>query len=211
MIKKNLPLLITTSIIILIPICIGLILWSSLPEQIAIHWNAEGVADSFGSKSMAVFAHPCFLLVVHWACTLITSADPKVKNVQGKPLTLVLWICPILSLLISTIIYINALGLNLRIEIMMPLVIGALFVLIGNYIPKCKQNHTIGIKLPWTFNDSENWNKTHRFTGILWVVGGLIIMALSLLGSFVIFMSIVVVMILLPLIYSYCLYKKKNK
>ena len=158
MIKKNLPLLIITSIIILLPVCVGLILWNSLPEQIAIHWNVQGVADGFAGKATAVFALPCFLLVMHWICTLVTSADPKVKNVQGKPLTLVLWICPVISLVICSIVYAVAMGYNISIEIIMPIVMGVLFVLIGNYMPKCKQNHTIGIKLPWTLDDSENWN-----------------------------------------------------
>lgn len=211
MIKKNLPLLIITSIIILLPVCVGLILWNSLPEQIAIHWNVQGVADGFAGKTTAVFALPCFLLAMHWICTLVTSADPKVKNVQGKPLTLVLWICPVISLVICSIVYAVAMGYNISIEIIMPMVMGVLFVLIGNYMPKCKQNHTIGIKIPWTLDDSENWNKTHRFAGIVWVIGGLVIIALSLLRSVVVFFTLTVLMALLPVIYSYCIYRKNKK
>ncbi len=211
MIKRNKVTLIITSIIILIPIIAGLIIWNQLPDRIATHWNAEGVADGFSSKASAVFGFPAFLLAVHWICTAITSVDPKSKNIDAKPMTLVLWICPVMSLLLGTFVYATALGYELSIEIIMPLVMGALFVFVGNYMPKCSQNYTIGIKIPWTLNDEENWNKTHRFAGILWVVGGVVIMATSLFGSVYVFLGITLAMAFAPTIYSYVYYRKHRK
>ena len=211
MIKRNKVTLIITSIIILIPIIAGLIMWDQLPDSIAIHWNAEGVADGFSSKAFAVFGFPAFLLAIHWVCTVITSVDPKSKNIDAKPMTLVLWICPVMSLLVGTFVYATALGYELSIEIIMPLIMGALFVFIGNYMPKCSQNYTIGIKIPWTLNDEENWNKTHRFAGILWVIGGVVIMATSLFGSVYIFLGITLAMAFAPMVYSYVYYRKHRK
>lgn len=211
MIKKNLPMLIVTSIVILIPVLIGFLLWNLLPEQIPVHWNIQGEVDGYGSKLFTVLTMPLFLLAIHWICTLITCADPKHKQVEGKPLTLVLWICPAVSLLMGTIIYITAMGYPISVEIIMPLVMGLLFVVIGNYMPKCKQNYSIGIKTPWALNDEENWYKTHRFAGILWVVGGVLIMATAFLGSIWIFVIAIFPMAFAPMIYSYCLYRKMNK
>lgn len=208
MIKKNLPKLIITSIVTLIPIIIGLIIWDMLPRQIPVHWNTQGEVDNFGSKSTAVFVIPAFLTVLHWLCVIVTTLDPKNKNIKGKPLTLVFWICPMISLVCSSLMYAIALGYKINIEIIAPLLMGVLFVIIGNYLPKCQQNYTLGIKLPWTLNDEENWNKTHRFTGVLWVICGVAIIATSLLGSFVIFFSIVILMVIIPVIYSYSLHKK---
>ncbi len=210
MIKKNLPMMILTSIIILLPIAVGLILWNQLPEQVATHWNIEGVPDGYSSKAMAVFLFPFILLAVHWLCVAVTGADPKNKDIQGKVLTLTLWICPMLSLLLGTITYVQALGHTVDINVFLPLFLGALFVFIGNYLPKCKQNYTIGIKTPWALNDEENWNKTHRFAGIIWVVGGALIMALSFLGSHWIVLIALAPMALAPVIYSYVLYRKKR-
>ena len=211
MIKKNLKMMIVTSVIILLPIIFGLVLWNKLPEEIPIHWNAQGEIDGYSSKAVAVFALPAFLLVMQWFCVFMTNLDPKSKDIDGKPMMLVLWICPVMSLVVGTVIFATALGHSININVIMPLILGAMFVIIGNYLPKCKQNYSLGIKLPWTLNDEENWNKTHRFAGFLWVAGGIVILATSFLGSFVIFMGITLLMVIVPTVYSYRIYKKKNK
>lgn len=68
MIKKNLPKLIITSLITLIPIIIGLILWDNLPDQVPVHWNINGEVDGFATKTQAVFVMPLVLVVFHWIC-----------------------------------------------------------------------------------------------------------------------------------------------
>ena len=210
MIKKNLPKLIITSLITLIPIIIGLILWDKLPDQVPIHWDINGNVDGYTIKTQAVFAMPLVLVAFHWICALGTSLDPKKQNINDKLLTLVLWIIPIISLLCNSMVYATALGHKVSVEIIMPLFMGMLFVIIGNYMPKCKQSYTMGIKLPWTLNDEENWNKTHRLAGFLWVIGGVIIMATSFLGVFWLAFVVLVPMVIVPTIYSYFLYKKSK-
>ena len=54
MIKENKRILIITSLIILLPVLVGLLLWHQLPEQIPVHFNSEGVADSYQSKLWGV-------------------------------------------------------------------------------------------------------------------------------------------------------------
>lgn len=208
MIKKNLPKLIITSLIILIPIVIGLILWDKLPDQVPMHWNAQGEVDSYGTKFQAVFLMPLVLVAFHWICILGTSLDPKKQNINDKMVTLVLWIIPIISLLCNSMMYATALGHKVNVEIIMPLFMGALFVVIGNYMPKCKQSYTVGIKLPWTLDNEENWNKTHRLAGFLWVISGVIIMATAFLGAFWLFFIVLIPMVVVPFVYSYLLYKK---
>lgn len=208
MIKKNLPKLIITSLIILIPIVIGLILWDKLPDQVPMHWNAQGEVDSYGTKFQAVFLMPLVLVAFHWICILGTSLDPKKQNINDKMVTLVLWIIPIISLLCNSMMYATALGHKVNVEIIMPLFMGALFVVIGNYMPKCKQSYTVGIKLPWTLDNEENWNKTHRLAGFLWVISGVIIMATAFLGAFWLFFIVLIPMVVIPFVYSYLLYKK---
>ena len=211
MIKKNLPKLIITSLVTLIPIIIGLILWDKLPEQVPIHWDANGNVDGYSTKIQAVFIMPLILVAAHWICVIGTSLDPKKQNINDKMLTLVLWIIPVISLLCNSFVYATALGHKVSVEIIMPLFMGILFVIIGNYLPKCKQSYTMGIKLPWTLDDEENWNKTHRMAGFLWVIGGVIIMATAFLGSIWLLFVVLIPMVFVPFIYSYLLYKKKNK
>lgn len=210
MIKRNKGTLILTTIIMLLPIVVGLLLWKRLPEQMPMHWNAAGEVDGWGKRAMVVFAFPLFVLAIHWLCVLITSMDPKNKEMKGKPITLVLWICPFISLLVNTLVYTKALGCDLSVEVIMPLVLGLMFLVIGNLLPKCKQNYTIGIKVPWALQDEENWNKTHRFAGKLWVLGGAVMMATSVFGNFIIFFSIALLMVMLPTVYSYLHFRKHS-
>ena len=208
MIKKHLKTLIITSIIILLPILAGLILWEQLPEQIPTHWNAAGEIDGWSSKSFAVFGLPAIMLAVQWLCVLGTAADPKKNAHPQKVLQLVLWIVPVISGLMFALTYAVALGKSVRVEMIMPIFVGLVLTIVGNYLPKCKQNYTIGIKIPWTLNNEENWNKTHRFAGWLWTIGGILIMLTGIFGGFWIFAIIVAMMVLVPILYSYILHRK---
>ena len=208
MIKKNLKVLIITSIIILLPILAGVVLWDQLPDAMPTHWNAAGEIDGWSSKPFAVFGLPFILIAAQWLCLLATGADPKKKNHSDKMIHLVLWIIPVMSVVLHTITYLTALGYGVRMEVVMPVLMGLIFAIIGNYLPKCKQNYTIGIKIPWTLDNEENWNKTHRFAGWLWTFCGVAIMLTGFLGSFWIFLPIALLMVIVPVIYSYLLHKR---
>lgn len=211
MIKKNLKMLIITSVVILLPIVAGIILWDKLPEKVPIHFNAQGVVDGWSGKGTAVFVMPLFMIAIHWICMFVTSLDPKSKNITEKNMNLVLWITPVISVLTSGLVYSFALGHEININTVMPIFFGILFIVIGNYMPKCKQNYSIGIKIPWTLESEENWNYTHRLAGKTWVFGGLSIIALSFLKTVWIFMAITIIMVLIPVIGSYLFHKKENK
>lgn len=214
MIKVNIKKLIITSIIILVPIIIGLILWNKLPDKIPTHWNAAGEVNGWSSKAFAVFGLPGFLFAVHWLCLLASSADPKKQNIEGKVLNIVIWTCPVISVLGAVLMYGTALGMKFRVEKIIPSLVGVVFVVIGNYLPKCKQSYTMGIKLPWTLNDEENWNRTHRFGGKLWVACGVVvILSMFLPNKFMvaIFLSVVAAAVLVPTVYSYLIFREKEK
>lgn len=214
MIRENKGRLIWSSIVIVLPILIGLLLWNQLPDRIATHWDTQGVANGWSSKAFTVFALPCILLILHWVCVLASNADPKWKNYPAKMLSIVLWICPAISVIMMIFVYGVALGLDLKMERIMPLLVGAMFVVVGNYLPKCKQSYTMGIKLPWTLHDEENWNRTHRMAGKLWVGVGVLAMFSALLPSksiFIVFMLILSVAVIVPTVYSYVLFKNKEK
>ena len=208
MIKRNLKVLIISSIVTLLPIVAGLILWNQLPEQIPTHWNASGEIDGWSSKPFAVFGLPLIMVAAQWLCMLGTSADPKKENHPAKVLHLILWIIPVLSVVLNTMTYMAALGKEVRIEVIMPILIGLILAIVGNYMPKCKQNYTIGIKIPWTLNSEENWNRTHRFAGWLWTFCGIALMLTGIIGGFWIFLFVVLLMVFAPILYSYLLFRK---
>ena len=202
--------LILTSLVTLIPIIVGLLLWNQLPDVIPTHFGMDGTPNGWSSKAFTVFGIPLLMLFFHLLCVGITSQDPKYDNMNEKLYALVLWICPVVSLLVVVTCYGGALGWGLNISKYAIAGTGIVLVIIGNYLPKCKQNYTMGIKLPWTLDDEENWNKTHRLAGFLWVVGGLLITLNAFVGNEWFFILISIVMTIVPMVYSY-LYFKNHK
>ena len=211
MFKQYKKTLILTSLIMLIPMIIGLLLWNQLPERVPSHWGINGEVDGWSSKTFTVFGLPALLIALQWVCVLASTADPKYKNYNPKMLKLVLWICPAISLIVNGMVYCAALGVEVPVETVMPLLVGAMFVVIGNWLPKCKQTYTMGIKLPWTYASEANWNATHRFGGKVWVAGGILTMITSLFGNFWILLVILVVMVIVPTVYSYLYYRNHEK
>ncbi|MBQ6601489.1 MAG: SdpI family protein [Clostridia bacterium] len=212
MIKKHMKTIIITSVITLMPMLIGIALWNKLPAEVPTHFGINNEPDGYSSKAFSVFGMPLLMLAMHIVCIFATKLDPKMGGLSSKVFTMVLYIIPAVSLLICAMIYPVALGKEMRVGLIVILFMGLLFTMLGNYLPKCKQSYTVGIKLPWTLDDSENWTKTHALAGKLWVAGGLLIIITAFLENPVIFFSIVVVMVLVPTVYSYLLFKnKRNK
>ena len=212
MICKHKWELIVSSLVILIPVLVGLILWNRLPETIATHWGFDGQPDGYGSIPFAVFVPYLCLLAGHWLCILVTAKDPKNQGRNGKPIRLVLWIMPVLSNICGAIMYSLALGVKVSVSGIMVAAIGLMFIAIGNYLPKCRQNYTIGIKVPWVYTSEENWNATHRFGGRVWMIGGAVMMLSALLPAVWNAGVMVVGAVLLsvvPIVYSYRYYRKQ--
>ena len=208
MIKKNLKTMIITSIIILLPIVAGVMMWDQLPDQIATHFGADGQPNGWSPKGFAVFGLPLILLAVHWLCVAVTGSDPKKQNISDKMMTLVLWICPVMSLACCGSTYLYTVDNTINTSKLAMLLMGCIFVVIGNYFPKMKQSYTPGIKLPWTLESEENWYRTHRFAGTVFTIGGVLVIIAGFMDliwfSFVALLAIAS----LPTVYSYMLYKK---
>ena len=207
--KINKKTLILTNLICLLPIVAGALLYSRLPETMATHWDLNGEPDGWSSRAFAVFGLPGILLAVNLLLPFALKADPKRANMSDKLVMITLWIIPMISLLCCGLTLARGLGYEVRVERWVPVFMGVLFIIIGNYLPKTKQSYTMGIKLPWTLNSEENWNRTHRLAGYLWVIGGAIFIITSFIGwSLAAFLIILCVMVFIPTIYSYLLYRR---
>ena len=212
MFKNNKFKIILASVITLLPIIAGIILWDKLPEQLPIHWGANGQVDGYAGKLQAIVFGPVLIFIVYWVCILATLLDPKNKGQNEKAFNLVIFLIPIISLATNGFVYSAALGYSLKISTLLCFLLGVLFVFLGNYMPKIKQNFTMGIKIPWTLNSEENWNATHRFTGKVWFIGGFIIAICAFLPSTISTICLLVIsmiMVLIPVIYSYLFTKRK--
>lgn len=208
MFKENKKTLFITCAVILLPIIAGLLLWDRLPDRIPTHWGMGGEVDGWSSKGFAVFAMPLMMLGIQLLCFFVTASDPKRGNIRRKYLSMVLWIIPVLSVMTSCISYAVALGAQIRVEQVIPGFIGLMFVIIGNYMPKFQQSYTMGIRLPWTLSSEENWNRTHRFGGKIWALGGIGVLFCTLMGWGMASIVILAVVVIVPTVYSYVLYRK---
>ena len=212
--KQTKLTIILSCIVLLSPIIFGMIVWNKLPESMPIHWGVNGEADRWSSKPFAVFVLPLLILAIHGICIFASGKDFRDKKQSPKVMGLVLWICPLLSVMANSLTYAISLGKEINVLFVVSLTMGTLFVLIGNYLPKCQQNRTVGIRIIWTLKNEANWNATHRFAGKVWVIGGLLLMASSLLPYSILpwaMITLLVVFISLPVLYSYKFYRKERQ
>ncbi|MCF0151580.1 MAG: SdpI family protein [Firmicutes bacterium] len=210
--KLNKKLLLLTVLIILLPALLGVLKWNDLPEAMATHFDIHDQPDGYSSKAFAVFGLPIFLAASQVFTVIIVSADPKKQNLSPRIGAMIYWIIPLIGTLTNGLVYAQNLGFHFSVGKVIFSGVAVLFIVIGNYLPKCRQNYTVGIRLPWTLNNEENWNLTHRMAGPLWIFCGF---AILFAGIFEGLMELVLfpalgVMIIVPSVYSYWLHRNKG-
>lgn len=208
MIKTYKWTLLFSSLLALSPVLVGLILWNRLPAQIPTHFSGSNTPDDWSSKATAIFGMPLFLFAMQWLCFLCTSADPKRQNISPKLIRVLLWFMAILSPTVICSCYAVALGVNINIGMLVNLLVGILFLILGNYLHKVKQNYTIGIRIPWALNNEENWNRTHRLSAWIFILGGIVMIANAFLLSEALLFLVIFALLFIPYGYSFLLYKK---
>ena len=207
--KKDKRTLVLTTLVCLLPMAVGALVYDRLPETMATHWGIDGQPDGWSSRAFAVFGMPAFIAGLNVLLYFGLNADPKRGNMNPVLRTVAHWTCAAISLLAGGLTLANGLGYGLRVERIVPIFMGLLFIIIGNYLPKTKQSYTMGIRIPWTLNSEENWNRTHRLAGFLWVLGGIAFIVFSFIGwSLPVFFALIFVIALVPVVYSFVLYKK---
>lgn len=192
----------------LLPIVLGLVIWKDLPDKIPTHFDLNNNPNGYSGKGFAVFGLPCFMAVLDALCLFGLSSDPKADRHSKVLDRIMLWFIPALSCVLVPVCLFMALGKSFNISLFCQLLIGVLFIVIGNYLPKCRQNYTMGIKLPWTLNDENNWNYTHRLGGFVWVAAGLLQLLNAVLGKpWMLFVCVFAAMVI-PTAASYFYYRR---
>lgn len=194
MLQQNKAKLLLTSLITLLPMLLALCGWPN--------------------SAWLVFGMPLLLLATHWLVLAIAFADPRNRQQSQKALGLVFWVCPLTSLGMGAMLCAAFAGWLQGLSAALFFLTGLLFVGIGNYLPKCRPNRTIGIRVVWTLQDEENWIATHRFGGRVWVVGGLLLMLWVFLPQSVAYIAFILLLTLLtaaPIVYSWRYYRRQRK
>lgn len=210
---KNKKYWLITSAITLLPIILGLLLWDQLPDKLPTHFGIDGAADGWGSKGFAVFGIPAMWLSFHLITWGVTRLDQQNRGHNEKVLNLVGLTFPTMSIAFSVLLYTRALEIELDMSSILFPLLGLLFIAMGNWLPKVKQNSTLGIKIKWTLYNEENWNKTHRFAGFVWVIGGVLFCLMGFVPESALLWLLplqVLLLAVVPTVYSWNLARKQR-
>lgn len=202
-------------IIILIPIALSVFLYNRLPDQLAVHFGINGTADGYQNKFTFLLSSVLFLIGVPLLLKITRYIDPKNKNYDKFESTYDMFrliLTAFLSVLYITMILFN-LGYAVNIQMIVLIGIGLLFMYLGKSMSRIRYNYTMGIRTPWTLASEDVWQRTHRFAGPLWLIGGIVIIILAFLPgnlASIIMLIIVVIIALVPILYSFIIYKKSE-
>ena len=184
-------LFVLTSLVILLPTLVGALCWREFV------W------------------FPLGLLATHWLVLFFILRDHANAAQSPRILRLIFWLLPVTALIggaVQALVRAGFDGYALIVTVFY-LAFGLMFLVLGKSMPKVQQNSTIGIKIKWTLENEQNWNATHRFSGRLWVVGGILCMACALYPESDVALGIftvdVLVLAFLPMIYSYRYYRRQ--
>ena len=212
-IKSNFAVIVLSTVVCLLPIVLSFMVYNDLHDQVVVQWNVEGNPNRYFPKAVAAFGLPIFFAALNIISKIFLYNDPKRENISKAVRLLAEWIVPLFALALVPVILFMAMGSQIPIPIIALVFTGIVLILCGNYLPKSRQNYVVGIKLPWTLNNADNWNRTHRMAGYLYMCCGLALIVASFLfiGKtilLVLILSILALMIIAPVLYSYSLYKK---
>ena len=197
-----------------VSLLLSLTVFSSLPEQIPAHWNVHGTVDRFATI-LTVFIFPGIIFLITILFQFMRRTDPNSDNYDKfqREYHRYTFVIGLVFFAVQIMTIAAAFRMDFNVNLIFCLGIGSLFIFIGNLLPKTKHNYFIGIRTPWTLADEQNWFRTHRLAGKIWVLGGLIV-ALTALApeSFQVpvFLTILAVMVVTPFVYSYTEFRKKR-
>jgi uncharacterized membrane protein len=207
--KKELPII----GIVLLPFIYLAYIWNNLPKQVPMHWNLKGEIDDWGSKYSLIGMTFLLPVLTYVLLMVVPKIDPKkrIEAMGGKYYQFKFILVTFMSALALVIMYISN-NQKLSNPSMIVILLGILFVFLGNYFKVIKQNYFIGIKTPWTLESEEVWKLTHLLAGKMWVIGGIVIVICSLVVpenlNFYFFIGITLVISIVPTVYSYLIFKK---
>lgn len=188
-------------------------IYPHLPAMVPGHWNIHGEIDRYYPKSFGAFFPPVMAVGLYLMMLLLPLIDPRRDNYQrfAGAYTFLRWGLVIFFTVIYGISILAALGYNLDVGLLVKGMVAVLFIVIGNFMGQFRHNYFVGIKTPWTLANEEVWQRTHRLAGRIWVVCGLICLAVSPVESAwgaAVFFAALMVMVIVPIVYSYIIFVK---
>lgn len=195
--------LIMTWLVILLGIIPGIVFWNELPESVAIHFNIHNQADGFSSKGFAVFGLTLMMVALQAVCCIITDINSHKHGERAKFEAVVKWILPVMTIVLQIITVGYNVGMNIDIRKAVAVIVGLMFVVMGNYMPKfdyIKNYNT----------DTQKARKINRVIGFEMVIMGLLAIVTAFLPSLftIIWLFSLIPYALINTVYIYVMVKK---
>ncbi len=193
-------------------------LWAypQLPSPMPTHWNAAGQPDGYSSRLVGAWLLPGITVLLYALLLALPRLDPRRTNIERFEGTYALFrvgLVIFFSVLQLVILYIAISGQDELMTLFMPLSIGLLFILIGNYLPRVRSNWFIGIRTPWTLSSEHVWRATHRVGGRLFMLAGALMLFVPLVPvAWRIWLIVAMALLggLLPVAYSFWLFREES-
>lgn len=219
-IKGHIKGLTISSILILLPMFVGIFLWNELPDKLPGHFDINNQVDRYDPKWVIVFVLPIIMLMLHLLCCLATIFSNKQKF-PDKVMVVLFAIIPVISNAVTFLSYSTALNKGITVDnvgAFLFAVIGMVNIVLGNYLPKVQQNHAYGVRISTTFESNRNWAYTNRLAAWCFVITGIIIVLASLISFFTGNTWILIVMLIIGMLVTTIIpvsasigYKNKHK
>ena len=191
-----------------------LIVYPHLPERVPSHWNSQGQVDDFSAKWTLFVTMPGIMVGLMMLFAGLQWLSPRHFEVDTFRSTYLYIMLVVLGLLayVQAVSLWAAAGGHFRMDRVIMGGIGLLIALMGNVLGKVQRNFYIGIRTPWTLANERVWYATHRFGAKVFVVGGVLALALALAGAgFWIPFATIMVAAFSPVVYSLVYYKRLER
>lgn len=204
-----------SALLIVLAFGASLILYGQLADPMPAHWNAGGEVDGWSSRRVGAFLLPAMALGMLLLLRVLPRIDPRRKNYArftGAYETMIVAVVAMLVAIHGAVLA-AGLGMPVAMERLVPLLIGVLFIVIGNVLPRARSNWFFGIRTPWTLSSEAVWTRVHRVGGVVMVGAGVMIAAAAFMPPRVSTVLLVAVPLLLALWafgYSYLLWSREQ-
>lgn len=186
------------------------------PAQVITHWDFAGQPNGWSGRAFAAFFFPALLIGIYLLFFVLPQLDPKKERYAefARVYTIFRNFIVFFMAIIYFIASLANFGLKFDVGIWVSAAVGLLFIIMGNYMGKLKPNWFVGIRTPWTLSSETVWNKTHRFGGKVFMLGGLIMIITSIAPMswrLPLFIADIIVLMLGTVVYSYFEYLKEKR
>jgi uncharacterized membrane protein len=192
------------------------VVFNRLPPTMPTHWNAHGDVNGWSSRAVAAWLSPVLMIVMALVLHNLPKIDPRRANYEKFRGSYDLVVNAVITMLgiLHVAMLGSALGWPISMARIAPVLVGGLFIVLGNVMPRARPNWWFGIRTPWTLSNDRVWERTHRVGGYLFVGAGVLLALTSILPSIAMLPIVIgccVAVSVITVVYSYVAWKQETK